>query len=138
MRVLACSHGTSSPAGQRAVAGLVDALATGRPDLEVAAAFVDVQDPDVSTALAASSGSVRVVPLLLSAGFHVYVDLTEAVAGHPAAELAPALGPDLRLARLLVRRLRDAGLRDGDAVVLAAAGSSDTRAVRDCERTAAE
>lgn len=138
MTVLACSHGTSSPAGRAAIAGLVDAFAGAHPGLRVEAAFVDVQDPDVPTALAAlpSGDPVRVVPLLLSAGFHVYVDLTEAVDEVPGAELAPALGPDPRLAQLLVRRLHEVGLRDDDAVVLAAAGSSDERAVRDCELVA--
>lgn len=140
MSVLACSHGTSSTAGQRAVAGLVAALAASRPGHRVEAAFVDVEQPDVPTALSALAGSARepitVVPLLLSAGFHVYVDLTEAVADEPRAHLAPALGPDERLAELLARRLAEAGLRDDDAVVLGAAGSSDVRAVRDCEHTA--
>jgi sirohydrochlorin ferrochelatase len=39
------------------------------------------------------------------------------------------LGPDPRLAVALAERLRDAGHRPGDAVVLAAAGSSDAAAV---------
>ncbi len=137
--VLACSHGTSSPEGQRAVATLVDALAASLPDRRVEGAYVDVQEPDVPTALAAlaDGGPVRVVPLLLSAGFHVYVDLAEAVARVPAAEVGPALGPDPRLVTLLARRLTEAGLRDGDTVVMAAAGSSDARAVADCRTTAA-
>ena len=39
------------------------------------------------------------------------------------------LGPDPRLAVALADRLREAGRRPGDAVVLAAAGSSDPAAV---------
>jgi sirohydrochlorin ferrochelatase len=134
--VLACSHGTASPVGQRAVSALVDAVAADLPD-EVAAAFVDVQEPDVPTALGGLAGHVRIVPLLLSAGFHVYVDLTEAAEARPDTVLAPALGPDPRLVAVLVDRLAAAGLGPDDTVVLAAAGSSDARALRDCEATAA-
>ena len=78
----------------------------------------------------------RLVPLLLSAGYHVFVDLTEAAAAVPGTTVAPALGPDDRLAELLRRRLIAAGLRDDDVVVLGAAGSSQPSAVADCEQVA--
>ncbi len=74
------------------------------------------------------------VPLLLSGGYHVHVDIASAVASAPGAVAAAALGPDPRLAELLVQRLRENGSarrEDGDAVVVAAAGSSDARAVAD-------
>lgn len=136
MTLLAVSHGTSSPDGQRAVAALVDSVTRARPELDVGGGFVDVQQPDVAASLAALDprGVVVVVPLLLSAGYHVHVDLREALAaddGHTTM-LAAALGPDDRLVALLARRLREAGLRQDDRVVLAAAGSSDPRAVADC------
>ncbi|SED81402.1 sirohydrochlorin chelatase [Ruania alba] len=131
--LLACSHGTSSVAGQQSIAALVDVVAQRRPDVQVAAAFVDVQAPDVPSSLDALGMSpVRVVPLLLSAGYHVHVDLAEAVEGREHAQVTGALGPDSRLVRLLVRRLRDAGLAEDDEVVLAAAGSSNADAVADC------
>ncbi len=50
--------------------------------------------------------------------------------------VTPALGPDPALARVLLRRLTEAGWNPGDATVLAAAGSSDARALRDVERAA--
>lgn len=142
--LLAVSHGTASATGAGAVATLVEAVAARLPDLPVHAGFVDVQQPDVPTCLAAlrdaPSGSV-VVPLLLSAGYHVHVDLREdvdaAVAAGDDVTLGGALGPDDRLVDVLERRLAEAGLRDDDTVVLAAAGSSDARAVADCEATAA-
>ncbi|PFG42299.1 sirohydrochlorin ferrochelatase [Isoptericola jiangsuensis] len=141
--LLAISHGTSSAPGAAAVAGLVDAVAA-RLDGEapVRGGFVDVQQPDVPTCLAALTGTATViVPLLLSAGFHVHVDLREdvdaATQAGQSVHLAGALGPDERLVDLLERRLRAAGLAAGDVVVLAAAGSSDDRAVADCERTGA-
>lgn len=134
--LVAASHGTSDPAGRRAVAALVQAVRDARPDLDVTDAFVDVQEPDVPTVVAGvrPEQEVTLVPLLLSAGYHVKVDLSDA-----AADASPrtvgvtgALGPDARLAHVLARRLREAGLRDGDRVVLAAAGSTDHSAVADC------
>ena len=151
--LLATSHGTSDPAGQRAVVALVDAVAAAAPHLTVLGGYVDVQSPDVPTCLsdiaarsAASSDRstaaaldepearpVVIVPLLLSAGYHVRVDLAEAAAsaGQPV-RVTGALGPDLRLARILADRLREIGLRPDDRVVLAAAGSTDANAVADC------
>ncbi|WP_343072080.1 sirohydrochlorin chelatase [Ruania alkalisoli] len=137
--LLACSHGTSSPAGQRAIEALVEVVATRAPELPVSAAFVDVQDPDVPSTLdALGESQVQVVPLLLSAGYHVHVDLAEAVEGRDHARVTGALGPDSRLVRLLARRLHEAGLREEDAVVLAAAGSSNTSAVADCRHVGEE
>jgi len=136
--LLACSHGTASADGQDAVEALVQAVAARRPDLDVRAAFVDVQRPDPPTVLGAlpDTREARLVPLLLSAGYHVFVDLTEAAAAAPNATVAPALGPDPRLAELLRQRLVSAGLRDDDAVVLGAAGSSEPSAVHDCRAMA--
>ena len=138
--LVAISHGTSSPVGQRAVAALVDAVAGAHGDLAVSGGFVDVQQPDVEASLDALDDRLPavVVPLLLSAGYHVHVDLRDelAVAPRPTA-LAPALGPDDRLVAVLRRRLRELGLRDGDGVVLACAGSSDARAVADCHEMGA-
>ncbi|WP_414172638.1 sirohydrochlorin chelatase [Clavibacter tessellarius] len=140
--LVAASHGTSDPAGRRAVAGLVQAVRERRPDLRVEDAHVDVQQPDVPAAmegLADADRAVVVVPLLLSAGYHVHVDLAEAAAEAAPREVrvAGALGPDPRLATVLARRLRAAGLADGDRVVLAAAGSSDAGAVADCHAVGA-
>lgn len=130
------AHGTSSPDGQAAVEALIRAVADAHPELRVALGFVDVQHPDVPATLAAlpPEAPAIVVPLLLSAGYHVHVDLTEAVRAETGRRvvLAPALGPDDRLVELLRHRLDQAGLRDDDVVVLAAAGSSDARAVADC------
>jgi sirohydrochlorin ferrochelatase len=138
------SHGTSSAAGQAAVGALVSAVAQARADLHVSAGFVDVQTPDVAATLGAletpDAVEMRrdavVVPLLLSAGYHVHVDLRrelDAIHDRRTA-LAMALGPDDRLVALLIRRLEQSGLALGDSVVLACAGSSDPRAVQDCVR----
>ncbi|MDR6972064.1 CbiX/SirB N-terminal domain-containing protein [Leifsonia shinshuensis] len=137
--VIAASHGTSSPAGQAAVRRLVEAVdaAVASP---VLGCHVDVEQPDVPSALSAAAGladRATIVPLLLSAGYHVFVDLAEsAAAAALPTTVTGALGPDDRLVEVLLRRLQEAGLRDTDAVVLAAAGSSDARAVTDCRTMA--
>lgn len=146
--LVGASHGTSDAAGRRAVARLLDAVRTARPELPVLDAFVDVQQPDVPTVLDATDHDAEavVVPLLLSAGFHVHVDLAEAAeaaateraaVSAPGVVVAGALGPDVRLAQVLARRLDEAGLRDDDDVVLAAAGSTDASAVADCHAVGA-
>ena len=138
--LLAASHGTSDLSGRRAVASLVSAVAERRRDLTVVGSFVDVQQPDVPTALdtIGQGDPVVIVPLLLSTGYHVHVDLADAAADvirsstpRPVV-VTSALGPDARLARILSARLAAVGLRDDDTVVLAAAGSSDSGAVDDC------
>lgn len=133
------AHGTSSPAGQALVAQLMDAVAAARPALTVRLGFVDVQEPDIEQTFASldAASQVAVVPLLLSAGYHVHVDLRRGVAKREGPTvLAGALGPDPRLAVILHRRLEQIGFTAGDSLVLAVAGSSDARAVADC-RTAA-
>lgn len=137
---MCCSHGTADPDGQRVVAALVDAVRAARPTVVVVEAFVDVQAPAVadvvSSAVSDGASHVVVVPLLLSGGYHVHVDIAKAVAAHDVAVAAAALGPDARLAQVVVDRLIEAGGRDGDAVVVAAAGSSDPRATQDVAQVA--
>ncbi len=112
---------------------LIAEVRSTRPDLVVRAAFVDVHPPavaDVVGAVTGSGGRAVVVPLLLSTGYHVGVDIGAAVGGRPAVA-APALGPDHRLVGVLLDRLRAADLSADDSVVIAAAGSSDPRAAVD-------
>lgn len=143
--LLLASHGSRDPAAQQAVLALVDAvtlaLATTSPGTPVAAGFIDVQQPDVPHCLAAAEPgrSAVIVPLLVSAGYHVRFDLANAVAeAQPRpVSVTAALGPDIRLTRILADRLAQSGLHAGDSVILAAAGSSDANAVADC-RTAGE
>ncbi|GIJ00040.1 sirohydrochlorin ferrochelatase [Sediminihabitans luteus] len=113
------------PASDDAGAGVVNGAVDGAAD--------DAAD----AADGATVADAVVVPLLLSAGFHVHVDVTEAVASRGAdagaAVRTAALGPDARLVEILRDRLDAAGLAASDTVVLAAAGSSDERASRDVE-----
>jgi sirohydrochlorin ferrochelatase len=145
--LVACSHGTRSAAGRRAIARLRLDVAALRPGLEVAAAYVDVQKPlvrDVVRRLSDAGRSCVVVPLLLACGYHVRVDVAQAVAeGRGLAVEAPALGPDPALVDVLVDRLAQAWAGDGtgpgdSTLVLGAAGSSDPDAVADVEQVAAD
>jgi sirohydrochlorin ferrochelatase len=140
--LIACSHGTRDPAGRAAIHALIAGVRLARSELDVREAFVDVQEPEVADVVAEAleadpDASVVVVPLLLSGGFHVHVDIARAVGAHDGrAVAAPALGPDERVVDVLGRRLAEAGVRPGDAVVVAAAGSSDVRASADVEAVA--
>lgn len=114
----------------------------------VRTAFVDVLGPSPSEVLrdlAAQSPNTAdpapavLVPAFLASGYHVYQDVPREVeeSAHPAVTVTPAMGPDPDLARIMFVRLRAAGWRPGDAVVFAAAGSSDPRARADVRRAAA-
>ncbi len=145
--LLAVSHGTSSPLGSIAISQLVAAVRRAAPDVELAEAYVDVQQPDVPTALAAlGDREVVIVPLLLSAGYHLRVDIARAArqAGDHVS-VAAAMGPDRRLARVLARRIAsvpktaaDISERQGarQQIVLCAAGSSDHGASEACQQMA--
>ena len=140
--LVACAHGTRNPTGRRLIAELALAARAQRPGLVTTAAFVDVQPPtvvDVVAGLSAEGRPAVVVPLLLSGGYHVHVDIAQAVAAAEGTVAARPLGPDPRLVAVLHDRLLQAGADPRDpltAVVLAAAGSSDPRAVADVEDTA--
>ena len=138
--LVACSHGTRSTAGRRAGWALRHEVEARRPALDVRPAFVDVQSPELEAVVASATGEGRpvvVVPLLLSGGYHVHVDVARAVAraGGPAVAAEP-LGPDDALVDVLRTRMTQARVRPGDGVVLAAAGSSDARAVEAVEEVA--
>ncbi|WP_309066872.1 sirohydrochlorin chelatase [Microbacterium sp.] len=129
--LLAVSHGTSDAAGAAAIARLVDRVRAALPDIDVHEAFVDVQQPEAASALAALDGPVVVVPLLLSSGFHVSVDIGSLAREDVA--IAPPLGPDERLAVVLARRLSEAAPASEPEVVLAVAGSRDPASERDAD-----
>ena len=135
LALAAFSHGTSSPSGQKVVAELMAAVGAARPLESLRLGYVDVQHPDIDETFASldADAAIAVVPLLLSAGYHVHVDLTRAVAKRSGPTvLTGALGPDPRLAQLMMRRLKQVGFSAADVLVLAVAGSRDARAVADC------
>ncbi len=132
--LIACSHGTSDAEGQLVIRGIVDELRMLRPGLDVREAFVDVQSPalpDVVAALPEGAEAI-IVPLLLSTGFHVRVDIASATALRPGVRAALPLGPDPRLAAILKDRLDAVGPVGAVGaianVVVASAGSTDPAA----------
>jgi len=136
--LVGCSHGTDSVEARAVIRSILASVADARPDVVVREAFVDVQKPAVADVVASAAEldlTAVVVPLLLSVGFHVRVDIAAAVEGRPATAALP-LGPDARLVDVLVDRLTQAGLAPGDAVVLAAAGSTDPAAAVAVEEVA--
>lgn len=130
MLILA-AHGTRNTAGVRMIRDLGDAVAHRIGPLRTA--FVDVVGPNPAQLLAGSAEPAVVVPAFLASGYHVHADLPAQIAesGNPDVSVTPALGPDPALAQVMHDRLREVGWRRGDAVVMAAAGSSDLRAHND-------
>lgn len=146
------AHGTRSTRGVEMIATLAAAVGrelsgavAGEPVAPVVrTAFVDVLGPSPAEVLrdlrtTDARRPVVVIPAFLASGYHVYQDVPREVAesGHPMVSVTPAMGPDPALAAIMAMRLRAAGLRRGDAVVFAAAGSSDARARADVRRSAA-
>ena len=136
--LIAVAHGTADPGGIGVVHGLVRQLARLRPDVPISLGFVDLLTPALPSLVrrvTADAEDAVVVPLLLSSGYHVYVDVAAEARRYPGqVHAAAALGPDPLLVEILADRLGD--LSRVDQVVLAAAGSSDPRALDDCETTA--
>ncbi|GGU66392.1 sirohydrochlorin chelatase [Lentzea flava] len=131
MKLVLAFHGTRDPRGA-VVCEEIAALVRPQVDVPVEVAYADVRQPDVRSVV---DGPAVVVPAFLAAGYHVRVDIPEQIGNRPDVVLTSPLGVDAVPA---VRdRLREAGFRRGDAVVLAAAGSSDVRALADVKRAAA-
>ncbi|MGZ4637443.1 MAG: sirohydrochlorin chelatase [Actinomycetes bacterium] len=140
--LLAVAHGSRNPAARVSVDDLLAEVHRQRPEIESRAAFLDHAEPTVEQVLRALHGPVVAVPLLLTAAFHTDVDLPPQLAtASVQVTQACALGPHALLLRALERRLGEAGVAVGNgevAVVLAAAGSSDPRAVATVAALAAE
>ena len=136
--IVVAAHGTRDPAGVAVAHQLVDALRDRPHGSEVLLGFIDVLSPGVCEVVANAPGPVTVVPTFLSSGYHVRVDVPREVAATNRLDVAisPALGPHPLVVAAMADRLRDAGWCRGDAVVLAAAGSSDPRAVADVRAAA--
>jgi sirohydrochlorin ferrochelatase len=136
--LIACAHGTNNAEGRARINQLRADIAGLRPGLVVLEAYVDVQEPSLPEVVAGLPAGVRavVVPLLLTVGHHVQVDIARAVESRPGSLAAVPLGPDPRLAGLLHERLGELPERWG--VVLAAAGSSRPEAAEQVEVLAAD
>ncbi|EGD55569.1 sirohydrochlorin chelatase [Gordonia neofelifaecis] len=137
MTVLLVAHGTRDSRGVESAYRLADAIGRRRSE-SVSVSFVDVVGPSPSEVLAElPDGPVTVLPAFLARGHHVRVDVARHVARvDRPVRIAAALGPSRMLALALMIRLAEAGTTRNEAVVLAAAGSSDPAAHRDVEDAA--
>ncbi len=113
-------------------------------DHAVQVAFVDVLGPTPSEVLARLSPqrtgrTAIVVPAFLARGYHVRTDLPAHVvaSGHPRVIVTPPLGPSRAITAILCQQLVECGWRPDDSVILAAAGTSDQRALADLDSTGA-
>lgn len=125
--LVAVAHGSSYPQATHTVTALAHQVSRLAPVLDIRLAFVQHAEPSLPQALAEVGSDAVIVPLLLSAGYHLSTDIAEA-ARNPARQVADPLGPDELLVTALIRRLAEAGVPQGTPVVLAAAGSSDPQA----------
>lgn len=117
------AHGSTDPRFAGVVESIAGQLRGLRAGLDVRIGYLDHGPPSIADVV---DGDCAVVPLLLSAGYHVRIDLP---AQATDAVITDAVGPDALLATALAERLRDAGYDGHKAVTLAAAGSSDDRAL---------
>ncbi|WP_203434071.1 sirohydrochlorin chelatase [Jiangella asiatica] len=130
--LVAVAHGTRAPAGPVVLEELLDLVRERLPGVQVRIAYVDVIGPTLEEVLAELDGRAVVVPMFLASGYHVRVDVPAAVAATGAAvTVTPALGPDPAVVAAVASRLRAAtdAVPVADAVVIAAAGSSDQAAL---------
>jgi sirohydrochlorin ferrochelatase len=130
MKLVLAFHGTRDPRGV-AVCSSIASSVQSFVDVPVEVAYADVLQPDVRSVV---DEPCVVVPVFLAAGYHVRVDIPAQIGARSDVVLTSPLGVDAVPA---VRdRMREAGVRRGDVVVFAAAGSSDARALADVRRAA--
>jgi len=148
--LIALAHGSRDPRSAETIQALVSEVRALRPDLPVEAAFLDHSRPRfdkvVDKLVRKGHEEIVVVPLLLSEAYHARVDVPSAVAEqaarHPEIQIRASriLGLEPAFLGVLDERLRTAlrvaRVRELDALVLAAAGSSDPLANQAVSRLA--
>ena len=147
--LVALAHGSRDPRSAATITALVDAVRSMRPDLKVERAFLDLSKPSLDPVidrLSRRHEEIVVVPLLLTEAYHAKVDVPSAIAAaqarHPEVRIraTPILGLEARFLEVLDLRMREAlasaRARELDALVLAAAGSSDPLANQSVARLA--
>ena len=137
--LITLAHGSRDPRSAATISALVAETRSMRPDLRIEPAFLELSRPSlgkvVDKLVRAGFEEIVVVPLLLSDAYHARVDVpnvvAEALDRHENLQIrvTDILGLEPTFLDVLDRRLRDAlrqaRVRELDALVLAAAGSSD-------------
>ncbi len=135
--LLIAAHGTRSAAGLATTHELLDAVRAARASLTVELCFLDVLSPSLREALDDLPGQdVVIVPLLLSAGYHVTTDIPKVVADRPTVRVGRHLGPDPLVLQAVAERLAE--VSDGTGTTLLAAVGSSRASARQEVRRAAE
>ncbi|MEQ6899497.1 sirohydrochlorin chelatase [Nocardioides sp. YIM 152588] len=137
--LVALAHGSRDPRSAATISALVAEAKAQRPDLRIEKAFLEKSKPGFQTVVdrlvRAGYDEIVVVPLLLVEAFHARVDvpamIAEATERHPGLKIqaTAVLGLEACFLEVLDQRLRsalkEARVRELDALVLAAAGTSD-------------
>jgi sirohydrochlorin ferrochelatase len=137
--LITLAHGSRDRRSAATIKALVEEVRRARPGLRVEAAFLELSRPGfgqvVDRLVADGYDEIVVVPLLLSDAYHANVDVpnavAEAIGRHPGLRMRASdiLGLEPSFLAVLDTRLRDAlseaRVRELDALVLAAAGSSN-------------
>lgn len=137
--LVALAHGSRDPRSAKTITALIDGVRAMRPDLRVEQAFLELAKPSFSKVVdrlvKAGHDEIVVVPLLLTEAYHAKVDvpsaIAEATARHEGLRIRATsiLGLEPCFLEVLDVRLREAlkssRVRELDALVLAAAGSTD-------------
>jgi sirohydrochlorin ferrochelatase len=136
--LLIAAHGTRSAAGSATTVALAAAVQADRPDTPVELCFLDVATPSLADALdRLGDAPVVVLPLLLSAGYHVETDIPAVVAQRHNVRVARHLGPDPAIVDAVAQRLHEAGGSGTGVVLLAAIASSRSSARAEVDVAAA-
>ena len=130
--LLVVAHGTKNPDGVAENGRLVGLVRELLPGVSVELCWLERAEPLFDDVLAATVGPVVVVPLLLSTGYHVKIDIGQIVGDRPDTVVTRQLGPDSRITAAVADRLPD-GAND---VVLVASGSSDPEAADNLDEVA--
>ncbi len=137
--LVALAHGSRDRRSAATINALVAEVRSLRPDLRIEVAFLDLSKPAFGTVVdklvRAGFEEIVVVPLLLTDAYHAKVDVPSAVAEQAARHeglqirATNILGMEPSFLEVLDVRMREAlkeaRCRELDALVLAAAGSSD-------------
>lgn len=148
--LICLAHGSRDPRSAETVKALVAEVKAMRGDLKIETAFLELSKPSFTTVVdrlvRGGHDEIVVVPLLLTEAYHAKVDVPEAVAEamarHQGVKIraTEVLGLEHAFLEVLDVRLRaalkESRVRELDALVLAAAGSSDPLANQSVARLA--
>lgn len=129
------AHGSRDPRSAANAHAVAAQLKSMRPGLDVRLAFLELNEPNLTEVLAASSDRHRTVvaPLLLAGAYHARLDIPAQIAraGAHGVRRAEVLGEDDRLVTVLRERLAELGVSPHDddlGVMVVATGSSNAAA----------